>query len=519
MNIEREFNIFGPSFPHIHYHVDRVATKAALKDKVIKGRYFTLNASRQTGKTTIFYETIAELEATGEYFGILLNFEMLVDHERDIFYEELTYTLAEWRETYAPDAPEPKNLRHHSDFGRWLRQTSRSLKKKCVLIIDEYEVISTEITTPLFSSFRGLYIQRNTPNAYSPHSILLVGVRTIPNLLGGTQSPFNIADQFTVPYFTEAEARSLLIQHTEATGQIFEEEVLQGIYQQSEGQPFLVNRLGQMLTTEMNIDVSEPITQKHLEQALFRLVNENNTHFYSMESKAALHRSEIIDALFNFKQYYDFRGDVTRALIMYGVLRVVLDDLGVEYARIANPIYQKVLIKAFAPKNTLIRQALNGSVSHRHLVEDNLDFDSLLDSFKAFMEEYGVRLLRSEKTQQPLEISGQYLLLSYLTAALQSIGGYVTIEPLSAAGELDILALYRDQRFIVEVKVWYSQVRYEKAQEQLVGYLQAAGLPKGYLVIFDDKIDTNVIVEEKGEVFELEVDGRTLRVYLVGISV
>jgi hypothetical protein len=47
----REFNIFGPVYPNIHYHVDRVAVKAELRARVVKGRYLTLNAARQTGKT------------------------------------------------------------------------------------------------------------------------------------------------------------------------------------------------------------------------------------------------------------------------------------------------------------------------------------------------------------------------------------------------------------------------------------------------------------------------------------
>ena len=195
MKEEREFNIFGPINPAIHYHVDRIPTKARLREKIAKGRYFTLNASRQTGKTTIFYEMIAELEATGEYFGILLDFEWLANNDQDIFYEELAFMLDEWREMYAPDAPEPTPMRRHNEFVRWLRQTGRQTGKKCILIIDEFESVSPEIITSLLSLFRGMYVQRYQPNAYAIHSILLVGVRTIPALLGGTQSPFNIADQ------------------------------------------------------------------------------------------------------------------------------------------------------------------------------------------------------------------------------------------------------------------------------------------------------------------------------------
>lgn len=82
----REFNTFGPVNPQRHYHVDRVAVKAALRDKIERGRYMTLNASRQMGKTTLFREIIAELEAQGGYFGILINFEALRGFPQERFY-------------------------------------------------------------------------------------------------------------------------------------------------------------------------------------------------------------------------------------------------------------------------------------------------------------------------------------------------------------------------------------------------------------------------------------------------
>ena len=152
-------------------------------------------------------------------------------------------------------------------------------------------------------------------------------------------------------------------------------------------------------------------------------------------------------------------------------------------------------------------------------MEGQLHFDRLLDNFKSFMEEHGVRLLKSEKTQRPLEISGQYLLLSYLTAALQSAGGYVTIESVSSAGEIDLLAFHHGQCFIIETKIWYSQSRYDEGKAQLVNYLRAAGLDKGYLVVFDEKLAANPVLAAEGDIFELTVDEKVLRVYLVGIAV
>lgn len=515
----REFNIFGPVNPQRHYHVDRVAVKAALRAKIERGRYLTLNASRQTGKTTLFREIITELEAEGGYFGILLNFEALSRFAPEYFYEQLQKSLSLWRTDYAPTAPEPPPMRHQGDFINWLEETVDQLNQRAVLIIDEFDSIPTETAIALLSQFRAVYLRRDQPSSHAPHSILLVGVRTIPSLLGGTQSPFNIADQFIVPYFTPEEVADLLIQHTQATGQLFEADVIAGIVRETEGQPFLVNRLAQLLTVDLVPDLTQPITVMNLDYALIRLVNENNTHFASIRSKANLHRTAVLTALFNPVRYYDFQDEVTQDLVMYGVFRVLRDEHGVDYARLANSIYRKMLIKAFAPSHDLIRQATNGGVQNRYLVEGVLHFDQLLDQFKAFMEEHGVRLLKSEKSQRPLEISGQYLLFSYLTAALQSVGGYVVIESVSSAGEIDLLALYHGQRFIIETKIWYNNAKYEAGKTQLVNYLRGAGLEKGYLVFFDENLATNPLLSAEGERFELTVDSKTLRVYLIGVTV
>lgn len=515
----REFNTFGPVNPQQHYHVDRVAVKAALRAKVEKGRYITLNAGRQTGKTTLFREIIAVLESTGTYLGLLLNFERLGSYTSDVFYEELEILLNEWRTREKLTLPDPHPMRRHADFGRWLQKVVTGTDKRCVLIIDEFDALSIEIAIPILSELRAMYLQRDDPMVQILHSVILVGVRTIPSLLGGTQSPFNIADQFTVPYFTTAEIADLLRQHTAETGQPFDQAVIAGIISETEGQPFLVNRLGQLLTQDLVPDRAQSIAPADLDYALARLVNENNTHFASIRSKATMHKDAVLTALFNPARYYDFQDEVTQDLVMYGVFRVLRDEQGIDYARIANPIYRKVLVKAFAPSHDLIRRATNGGFQHRYLVDGLLHFDLLLDHFKAFMEEHGVRLLQSEKTLRPLEISGQYLLLSYLTAALQTIGGHVTIESMSSGGEIDLLAFYRGQRFIIETKIWYGDARYEQAKAQLLTYLRAANLDKGYLIIFDERMETNTLLAAAGDRFTLTLEGKTLCVYLIGVTV
>lgn len=83
----------------------------------------------------------------------------------------------------------------------------------------------------------------------------------------------------------------------------------------------------------------------------------------------------------------------------------------------------------------------------------------------------------------------------------------------------DILAFYRNQRFLVETKVWYGQAKFDQGKAQLVNYLLATGLPKGWLVVFDEKLAENPLLANGPALFETIEADKVLRVYLVGIAV
>ncbi|MEM7537418.1 MAG: ATP-binding protein [Chloroflexota bacterium] len=518
--MQREFNIFGPVYPHIHYHINRIEVKVAIRKKIENGRYFTLNAARQTGKTTIFREVIAALEETGAYFGILLSFESFRGHTQASFYEALGILLS--RRTVPSlqkiaqglELPAPTGFRHQNDFVTWLREISMMINRQGLLIIDEFDAIGPELAEPMLGAFRDMYLNRHDPTEHALQSILLVGVRNIPALLGGTQSPFNIADQYEVPYFTYAETADLLGQHTADTEQPFAQETVDAIFQESQGQPFLVNRLAQILTQDIVSDRSQPIWSRHMDSAMVNLLAENNTHFASITSKAMPHKARLLPILFYDEKRSNFREPVNQELLMYGILRKIREG-DILTAMIANPIYRKMLILTFSPSNGDV--PVSGSFRHRYIVDGILNMDGLMDGFKRMMEEHGVQLLRSKQTDRPLEIGGQYLLLSYLTAALDSIGGYVALESINTAGEMDLVAVYQEARFIIETKVWYGQQRFADGQAQLVGYLKAASLDKGYIVLFSEKNISAELNRSDNQPFEVDLMGKRLRQYPVVI--
>lgn len=175
-----------------------------------------------------------------------------------------------------------------------------------------------------------------------------------------------------------------------------------------------------------------------------------------------------------------------------------------------------MLILTFTPSNGDV--PVNGNIRHRYVIDGILNMDGLLDSFKVMMEEHGVQLLRSKKTDRPLEIGGQYLLLSYLTAALDGIGGNVALEAINSAGEMDLVVFYRGTKFIIETKIWYGQKRFAEGQQQLVCYLTAADLVKGYIVLFSEQPVSTELGTVENQPFEVDLEDKKIRNYPIVIG-
>jgi hypothetical protein len=74
-NNMHEFNTTGPCNPTLHYTVMREALITTSLEQVKKGRYFTLFAPRQAGKTTFFQLIIEKLKES--YTPIWITFENL----------------------------------------------------------------------------------------------------------------------------------------------------------------------------------------------------------------------------------------------------------------------------------------------------------------------------------------------------------------------------------------------------------------------------------------------------------
>jgi hypothetical protein len=132
--------------------------------------------------------------------------------------------------------------------------------------------------------------------------------------------------------------------------------------------------------------------------------------------------------------------------------------------------------------------------------------------------ERGVRFLPDKQTPRLLEIGGQYLLLSYLTAALDGLGGHVTLKSANPAGEMNLLVFYRRTRFIIATKIWHGSEQFEAAQRHLVSYLQSANLGKGYIVLFSQQKLEGASKLKAIVPFEVTALNKQLRTYPIVIG-
>ncbi len=241
----REFNTSGPCDPALHYTVMREALIAVGAEKVRKGRYFTLFAPRQSGKTTYFQLLLEAVKKEG-FTPIWISFEDLKTVTKDVFYQDLNDQLHQELAKY--QIKSKVALKNPVDLRNFFKEIQLP---SIVLVIDEFEGIPHSLVSEVMHAFRKMY-HRKSEQAL--HSLILVGVSMLAELVTSGASPFNVAEELQVSYFTFEEVNQLINQYAVESGQRFESEVIQAIYDNTKGQPGLVCALAAHLVEKVPLN-------------------------------------------------------------------------------------------------------------------------------------------------------------------------------------------------------------------------------------------------------------------------
>ncbi|MBK1647014.1 hypothetical protein CKO25_20870, partial [Thiocapsa imhoffii] len=163
-----------------------------------------------------------------------------------------------------------------------------------VLLLDEVDALIGDTLLSLLRQLRASYPQR--PTAF-PQTVILCGVRDLRDyrihasserevITGG--SAFNIkAESLRLGDFSAAETRTLLLEHTAETGQVFTPEALDRVWELTQGQPWLVNALAYRACFKLPAgrDRAQPITAALIDQAKEAMIVERVTHLDQLAHK------------------------------------------------------------------------------------------------------------------------------------------------------------------------------------------------------------------------------------------
>jgi predicted transcriptional regulator len=471
-------------------------------DKVRKGRYFTLFAPRQTGKTT-YFQLLLEAVKEENFTPIWISFEKLKTVTRDIFYQDLNHQLHQ--ELAEHQIKLEHTIANQIDVVQ-LFEKIMSHTQSVVLVIDEFEGIPDAVLSEMMHAFRQMYHRKKY---HTLHSLILVGVSTIAELVMSVASPFNIAEELKISYFTLAEVNLLIEQYVAESGQQFEEGVIKAIYDNTKGQPGLVCAfLIQMLE---KVPTNRLVTRDDFLLTLNEfLMSKYDKNILNIVQKAKEKKAFMCRLLFG-EQPINFNVDVED--IAYLHANGVIDNID-GFVGILVPLYSKRIITAFRP-------VLNGETRHygfkvnesfeEYLKEEGgLNIDAILKKYRQYIHRRGFKAFDTENLK---EAAWHYSLDGFINFFIEALEGQTFLEVPSGAGRTDILIVYKNCRYLIETKIFSDNTRLKKGKGQLAEYLKSEGLDEGYYMVF-----SSLHTDENTLDFDEEIQGRRIYTYIICTS-
>ncbi len=342
------------------------------------------------------------------------------------------------------------NKKDYTETGvyAFLRFWAEHRKKPLVLFFDEFDVLAGESLIAMLTQFRTGYTDR--PEHF-PQTICLVGVRDLRDYkiktkqqeeLGMLYSPFNIkAESILLPDFSKDDIKTLYGQHTRETGQQFTEEAVTYAFEQTAGQPWLVNALAYQACFRDQKDSLQVITKEVLERAREALIKRGDTHIDALLDKLLEPRvRNLIDAIISGAK------DIA-SFSLYDVQYVRdLGLLALDSYKIANPIYQEVIPRALIKTmQERVGQTMPSYLDAAGL----LQMDKLLEAFTQFFRENSGAWLKGFEYYE----SAPHLLLMAFLQRLINGGGSVSREYALDSLKVDLFISWKTQRFVLELKI------------------------------------------------------------------
>jgi len=165
----------------------------------------------------------------------------------------------------------------------------------------------------------------------------------------------------------------------------------------------------------------------------------------------------------------------------------------------ANKIYQEIIPRVM---NYMLQMNIymeDETLWYLHK-NGNLNMNILLKEFQNFYRENSESWLERFTFK---EAGHQLLLMAYLQRVING-GGQIEREMALGNGRCDMVVIFNNQNFVMELKIKGSNFNFEKNKIQLIQYLDKINEPHGYLIIFESKPSTEIAWENRVKWYDIE---------------
>ncbi len=491
--LEKYFNTAGPCNEKKHYIVPILERNKDIIRLINQEQYFVIHAARQTGKTTLISKYVDYINKNKNYYALYCSLETVQVYTEakegiiqiiDNIKSAIKYSNIPYKETFAENIDKNRTTIIIKES---LTDFCQKLDKPLIIFFDEIDGLENGTLITFLRQLRNGYVTRH--NIPFPQSIALVGMRDIRDYKSklregrqtlGSKSPFNIIQKsFTLDNFTKEEISHLYKQHTEATGQVFEPQVIDFIYNQSSGQPWLVNAIAKEVIEEvLKNDYSKHITKELVKQAIQNIILRRDTHIDSLLYRLKEERvKEVIEPLIITTENND-RLNFSSDNLQY------CKDLGLiieknKTLQPANPIYAEVIIRTLSYNSQF---ELQSRIKNKWIDKNNkIDMDGLLKAFQVFWRENSDIWI--EKYQYK-EAAPHLIMQAFLQRIINS-AGEILREYAYGTRRIDLCVVFAEHKYPIELKINYGKKTISDGLEQLSEYMDGFGEKIGWLVVFD----------------------------------
>jgi hypothetical protein len=452
--------------------------------------YWVLHAPRQTGKTTFLQNWAREINSGDEAVACYVTIERcqgLPEPERCM--PDLGKAIQEYAFFSDLPVPELRTNAPNSIVSDILMHFSALVAPKAlVMLFDEVDALKGDAMISFLRQLRGGFMKRGVGKF--PVSIALVGMRDLKDYITAAKdgvppsplSPFNIkTDSILLGNFIQDDVKKLFIQRTEETGQQITEEALEYVWEQSQGQPWIINSLFERVTMRiLKRNDYRTVTREHIEEAREQMILARETHLDSLavRIKEPAIRN-VMESLIT--------GTPDPDLTASEGFRICTDLGLVKKERstpmVANPIYKEVLARqlTYSAQDAIPEPEWQWEKS-----DGTLDMDALLMEFQKFWRK------NSEIWEQKSDYTEAFphlLLMAFLQRVLNG-GGQIEREYAAGRGRMDLAVEYKKRIYIIEIKLVHSYDTLAEIHDEGLVQIQkyrdkTDKAAPAYLVIFD----------------------------------